>query len=109
MTVIASRHVSSALGDMRIELHAPERLDRDFACAYRIEGPRTRKRGRVLGVDGIQALQLALERIGADLRASAEFEAGPLRWLDMDEPGFPLPATIADLGWREDAGGPRTS
>ncbi len=99
MATIATRMLSSTLGAVRVELEAPYRVEREYACVYRIEGPRIRKRVKVLGVDGFQALQLAIERIGADLRASAEFEAGPLRWLDMDEPGFPLPASINHLGW----------
>jgi|GEM_PF-3939966 len=58
-----------------------------------------------MGIDGFQALQLALERIAADLRASPEFEAGPLQWLDMHHPGFRLPEVIGDLGWTPSATG----
>lgn len=99
-TNIATRILHSSLGEMRLELFAPEQTGPDVRCTYRITGPRTRKQAHATGVDGFQALQLAMTRIGADLRASEEFAAGTLRWLDMDEPGFPLPDTIADLGWR---------
>jgi hypothetical protein len=97
---IATRTLRTALGDLRIETDAPERQGDDVMCAYRILGPRTVRRSRMTAVDGVQALQLVMERIGAELRASPEFEAGPLRWLDMLEPGFPLPGAIADLGWK---------
>ena len=97
---IASRVIHTALGKIRVELYAPEPLGADFQCGYRIEGPRTRKKSRAMGVDGFQALELAILKIGVDLRASPEFEAGPLQWLDRDDPGFPLPASIADLGWK---------
>jgi hypothetical protein len=70
----------------------------DDACAYRITGPRTNRQSRALGIDGVQAMLLALAKIGAGLRASPTFEAGPLRWFDMDEPGFPLPTSMAHLG-----------
>lgn len=88
---------------MRVELEAPVPDGPDTACVYRIIGPATRKVGRVVGVDGFQALHLAMERIGADLRTGEEFEAGPLRWLGMPEPGFPLPESIRDLGWETPA------
>ncbi|MGK7865968.1 DUF6968 family protein [Falsiroseomonas sp. E2-1-a20] len=97
--MIAFRMLHSKVGRIKVELDKPERMQQDYLCIYRIEGPLTRKRGRVLGIDGFQVLQMAMERIAADLRASAEFEAGALSWLDMDEPGFPLPAGVADLGW----------
>lgn len=99
MTIIATRTLSTKLGPMSIEMDAPVQLGADFACVYRIRGPRTAKRGRAMGVDRFQALQLAMERIGADLRASPEFEAGALEWLGMAEPGFPLPESIVHLGW----------
>ncbi|MDO9711262.1 DUF6968 family protein [Paracraurococcus lichenis] len=102
MVPIASRVLQTALGDMRIELFLPERLYGDVACRYRIIGPRTKKEARAMGVDGFQALQLVMTRIAADLRASPEFEAGGLRWLDRENPGFPLPEIIEDAGWTVD-------
>jgi hypothetical protein len=99
MIPMATRAISTALGDLRVDIAAPTRQGPDHVCAYRITGPRTNRQSRALGVDGVQAVLLALEKIGAELRASPEFEAGPLRWLDMDEPGFPLPTSIAHLGW----------
>jgi hypothetical protein len=104
MSTIATRQLSSSLGTIRVEMDAPVRSEGDYACIYRIVGPRTSKRGKVMGVDGFQALQLTFERIAADLRMSAEAAAGPLSWLDMDEPGFPLPAELVDLGWGAKSG-----
>ncbi|MFL6621613.1 MAG: DUF6968 family protein [Sulfurifustis sp.] len=51
------------------------------------------------GVDGVQALQLALKMIGADLYTSQEAQAGKLSWgggknLDL---GFPVPEVLRDL------------
>lgn len=106
MTVVATRVVETALGPMRVELDAPVPDGPDSVCVYRISGPATNRTGRAMGVDGFQALQLAMERIGADLRASEEFEAGPLRWLGMPGPGFPLPEPMRGMGW--DRPGPPT-
>ncbi|WP_376089586.1 DUF6968 family protein [Roseomonas sp. CCTCC AB2023176] len=97
---IARRELGSVLGPVIVELDGPRADGADAACNYRIAGPRIGAAGQVRGVDGFQALHLAMERIGAALRASEEFAAGPLRWLDMDEPGFPLPPRLAGLTWR---------
>ena len=104
--MIASRTLQTRLGPLRVELDAPQGPSTEMYCHYRILGPRTRKQGKVSGVDGIQVLQLAMERIGIDLRMSPEFEAGPLMWFDMADPGFPMPANVADLGWGQPAASP---
>jgi hypothetical protein len=97
--VIAARRLRSALGEILVELCAPQAEGEDMRCAYRITGPRLSVASHAMGVDGFQAMDLALRKIGIELRMSEEFVAGPIRWLDRDEPGFLLPESCAELGW----------
>ena len=100
MTVIARRVLASALGEMTVTLDAPVADGLDWRCGFRIEGPRLSAEAHAMGVDGFQALDLAMRLIGAALRSGEEFRAGPISWLDRDEPGFPLPQGCEELGWR---------
>ncbi len=97
--MIAARTLHSAHGDVRVELDAPVPDGADWRCAFRIQGPLGTSSARAMGVDAFQALQLALVRLAMDLRMGPEFAAGPLRWLDLDEPGFALPPGYPELSW----------
>lgn len=97
--MIARRALQTALGEMQLEPDAPRPDGDDWRCEFRLRGALTDRSAFAMGVDAFQALRLALGMIATDLRFSAEFEAGPLRWLDLDEPGFALSKALADLGW----------
>jgi hypothetical protein len=88
-TVIAERLLHAAGGEMRVTLFAPEPLGEDMRCGYRITGPETERRGHAIGVDGFQALELAMQRLAIDLAHCSEAACGPLRWLDRDGPCLP--------------------
>jgi hypothetical protein len=79
--------------DVVVTIHEPQPEAQNYFCSFLIEGiPATSIKG-VYGVDAIQALQLALQTIGAILYTAPEYQHGRLRWLDdSGDLGFPRPA-----------------
>jgi hypothetical protein len=61
----------------------------DYFCPYQIVGVGSERVRHAAGVDAVQALQLAMQMIGADLSASKQ--SGKLTWLGDDELGFSTP------------------
>jgi hypothetical protein len=81
-----------------IRLFAPEYDDGHWICRYTIDWPEQPQENFGAGVDALQALHLALQRIGIDLYFSPTHKAGTLMW---EKPGdgysFPLPKNGRDL------------
>jgi hypothetical protein len=69
----------------------------EYECSYRIVGLPKEEGGRVVGSDALQALQLALIRVGAILYTSEDWTSGALSWNGDRNLGFPLPESIRDL------------
>ena len=69
----------------------------EFVCPYRIAGLQAEEVGRAIGSDALQALQLALIRVGAILYTSEAWKDGVLSWNGDKDLGFPLPGSIKDL------------
>src|ERR1700761_8224425 len=86
-------------GTVIVALSGPtiEEGEDDYRCNYEITGLRTEEKGRVFGSDALQALQLALIRIGAILYTSEEWRGNLLTWNGDAELGFPLPESLKDL------------
>ncbi len=71
-----------------------------YYCPYRILGLSDGQIRHAGGEDAVQALLLALKRVGADLYTSAEAKAGLLTWeagSSKSDLGFPVPDSIRDL------------
>ena len=87
-----------------INIYAPLRGEHDWSCAYEIAWPDMPRRGFGYGVDGMQALLLALQAIGTEVYTSDYHRSG---WLYWEKPGrgygFPVPSTIRDLLVGDDA------
>jgi hypothetical protein len=87
-----------------IRLFPPEQNDRSWICRYEIEWPERLRSGAGYGVDGIQALTIALQNIGVELYASAYHQAGTLFF---DKPGngygFPIAKNARHLLVGDDA------
>lgn len=82
-----------------VDIHAPVRLsDTEWRCNYAIGWPDDKAERWSSGVDAVQALQLAMMMIGAELYASDHHRDGRLFW---DRPGngygFPVGNNIRDL------------
>lgn len=101
--IIAQRFLTLHQGrrdiPVAIDIHAPERLsETEWRCNYAIGWPDERAERWGTGVDGVQAFQIALMMIGAELYASDHHHEGRLFW---DKPGngygFPVANNIRDL------------
>lgn len=78
----------------------PEPDGQDYRCRYEIDWPEGAYVGRAYGVDGVQALLLAMQKAHTDLLAARENEGRQIAWLDMPGLGMPIPRTISD--WAPD-------
>jgi hypothetical protein len=89
-----------ATGDVEIpvRIFAPERRPGSWFCKFEVDWPDGPWAMAAGGVDAVQALELALKMIGAQIYASDHHASGNLFW---EEPGrgygFPVPRTIQDL------------
>jgi hypothetical protein len=85
-------------GAVVVRLFAPEKGTLDWSCQYEIQWPRETRKGSATGIDAIQALDLAMRKIGADLYTSNPHKTGSLRWNERGRGyGFPVPAVLRDL------------
>jgi len=77
-------------GAVPVEIGAPRPFDdgTGWYCPYRIggSGKRVRFAG---GVDAVQALQLVMTMIGADIAAMNEAVHGTMKWGESFRLGFP--------------------
>jgi hypothetical protein len=95
---IASRRLILKCGEVttqvlvRIGLPYPVQDQLSFHCPFEITGFGERRLGYAVGVDAIQALQLGMIMVDADLEYLAQTCNGSLSLKDGvdDGPGFPL-------------------
>ncbi len=83
-----------------ITIGIPQKHGDDFLCPYKIVGIGEERVQHAIGIDALQALQLTLKKIGADLYTSDEARAGMLSWegeLVKGDLGFPVPDVIKDF------------
>lgn len=82
-------------GAVILTVFAPELYDngRDWCCTYRVEGLSRKVERRVGGVDGVQALDLALKNMAMFLYSMPETREGRLTWLHQGrgDLGLPMP------------------
>lgn len=93
--VIATRHLTAASPDgpfdVKIEIEAPELSERSWICRFTIAWPEGTRSDYCLGFDSVQALYLALQKIGAELYGSSYHRDGQLTWVKpQDGYGFPM-------------------
>jgi hypothetical protein len=105
---ICTRTISVSDGrEVEIQIGKPMQEDsiinetrRDSYCPYRIKGIGNGKVRKIWGIDGFQAIQLAMSAIGAELYSSDEASEGHLMWEAGNVPGdlgFPVPSGLASL------------
>jgi hypothetical protein len=105
--VIATRVLKLRRGPAEIpvpiRIFAPEQQEIDWACRFEINWPDETFTLDAMGVDAVQALELALRMIGACIYGSDHHESGNLIWEAPGQGyGFPVPNTIRDLLVGED-------
>jgi hypothetical protein len=90
---IAGREV-----DIPIRIYLPVDKSDHWQCDYEIGWPSSVKRSAARGIDSVQALLLAMHKIGADIYSSDAHRSGKLK---LERPGggygFPLARGIRDL------------
>jgi len=84
--------------EVPVRIHLPVNAGDHWQCEYEIGWPECTRRSTAFGVDSIQSLLIALQKVGAEIYTSEAHNSGKLSWLDpSDGYGFPLPAGIRDL------------
>ena len=100
--IIATRMLKvrggSAEAQVPITLFVPTQSNGAWSCAYEIGWPSGKVESAAWGFDSVQAIILALQKIGSDLYTSSYHKSGKLSWEAVDKGyGFPLPNNIRDL------------
>ncbi len=99
--VIATREldIADSRAKVIVGIGAPKKFpdSSDYYCPYEIRGLGNDKIRYAGGIDGIQALLLALQMVGAELYTSEEGKAGTLIWVGQHDLGFPVPDSISDM------------
>ena len=91
--------------DVQVRLYMPEQDDQAWICKYEIDWPTGAKRSVARGVDAVQAILLALYKIGIEIYTSDYHRAGELLWLARGRGyGFPVSKSVRDLLTGDDIG-----
>lgn len=91
------RLTDEAAASIPVLVFIPVQDDLDWSCAFSIGWPERTLERKIVGIDAIQSLELALRMIGTELYASAYHKAGRLMWLKPGAGyGFPVPNIIRD-------------
>lgn len=91
---IAERCFETPDGPVRLQVRPPRPDEQDWRCDYAIQGPDGEHAGHAMGVDGVQALYLALQSAHVHLLMTEHGRAGRLTWLEQTDLGLPLPVYL---------------
>jgi hypothetical protein len=84
---IAMRKLSFGSEEVTVVLGMPQPVeDSDFLCPYEISYGGQIKKGYAIGIDGVQAIQLAMRKIASDLLHISTASGIPISW-KMGDPG----------------------
>jgi hypothetical protein len=87
--VIATRRLKLQLPpneiDISVRIFLPEVDNEGWRCAYEIDWPDGKRSSAAAGVDSVQALFLALQKIGIDIYTSDYHRQGQLVWFEADQ------------------------
>ncbi|WP_152540873.1 DUF6968 family protein [Luteimonas huabeiensis] len=83
---IAQRTLKSGDFIITVNIDKPEADELDYRCWYSINIGQRKKISYAIGIDSVQALQLAMKKINADLLAIGKETGAPITWLD-EAPG----------------------
>jgi hypothetical protein len=101
MDIIAQRllkTLTTATAEVTISIERPFPNGQDFKCRYTIEWPEHTQHGNSMGIDAIQALILALQRLAVEINFSDYAKNKHLVWLEPEGGfGLPLPPNLTDM------------
>jgi hypothetical protein len=84
--------------EIPIRIFAPTQNENSWSCKAEIGWPDGTVTMPIWGVDAVQALELALKAIGAQIYASDHHASGDLMWEEAGKGyGFPVTNNIRDL------------
>lgn len=83
---IATRTLEWAGADLRVVIFHPVPDGDDYRCEFSIQGSSLDVHGRAIGIDSVQALQLAMVRVGTQLERLSTAGHGGLMWLGEPSP-----------------------
>ena len=102
--VLKLRHAGDEV-EIPIRIFAPQAQPVDWLCRFEIDWPDGVLAAGAMGIDAVQALELALKMIGALIYASDHHASGKLMWLEPGKGyGFPVTSGIRALLVGEDKG-----
>lgn len=85
---IGIRKLSFGSEELTVVLGMPEAIeDNDFLCPYAIAFGENVRSGYAIGVDGVQAIQLAMRKIASDLLHMSKVSGMPISWEMGGRPG----------------------
>jgi len=99
---------SGSRGEVSLRLYLPVQSGEDWDCRYEIDWPsdgwpaRT-VNGHAVGTDALQALQLAIQKLGVELHMTSYHRDGKMQWGDWKGYGIALPRDGRDLMRGDDA------
>lgn len=77
--------------EVECRFYQPEMDGADSVCRFEIDWPEGIKSVSMYGVDGVQALSLAMQTAHAYLLAARERHGRIVTWLDGGDLGLPIP------------------
>jgi hypothetical protein len=97
-------HANGPDVDVAVRIFAPESNGSDWSCQYEIDWPEGTRKGLAMGIDSVQALLFALEKVGVEIYTSDHHRSGKLMWHGPERGyGFPVPQNLRDLLVGDDA------
>jgi hypothetical protein len=84
--------------DVFVRIFMPEAENGSWRCAYEIDWPNRKKSSAAVGFDSVQAIFLALQKIGIEVYTSDYHRQGQLIWFEANQGyGFPVTKNLRDL------------
>ena len=86
------RHFDSPRGDVIARFEAPYPAPGgEYRCRWHLIDPDGTHSSEAAGIDGVQALTIAMRRVHSELAESADYKAGGLTYLGESDLGLPPP------------------
>ncbi|HEX7885472.1 MAG TPA: hypothetical protein VF474_05800 [Phenylobacterium sp.] len=102
--IILERIFNAGAETIRLEVDQPKPDGDDFRCDFRLQGAGLTLDAHGMGVDGVQALLLTLQRVHIDLLAYRRDTGLQIEWLEMRDLGLPLPPNVTAVDFDQVAG-----
>lgn len=93
-----SIHADGRPQTLEVRMYLPTGQGRAWSCSYEIDWPEDRYESEGWGVDALQAIHMAMQKIAKDLYASPYHKKGQLSWPGQGPGyGFPMAKNGRDL------------